>query len=420
MAGRDVQVIRAVATHGERADRIARRHDRNRADGGLHVADAGQRDDHCAEADGLHHLADGGAVEAAADQGVGGPAGDAQEHERGDVRHHRVEADAGEVHVQRLVDIGGHPAEQHVQRPVVAEMADDDRPQRLVAQQQLQWRQFDDHLLGVGATADQRQFLRADGGMLLWPRSDLRHPETKPHEAEGPEDVKHPLPAELHRDERRQRECEQGAGRNAAGVHAHRAGAFRRRKPAADQAVDGRERETLAQPHADPREQQRDESRARREGRHHREQRPRHHAQTQHEFAAEPVGQPAPQELRQDVADEERRQHAALLLGIPVVLLRHGNDGDGDVDAIDVADEHGQKTQADQGVAALPAGGRHRRFSHLPLPCSILLAGCQPFRTAPDAMRSATSAADNPAPNSTSLVCWPSFGAGPLGPTSAV
>ena len=146
------------------------------------------------------------------------------------------------------------------------------------------------------------------------------------------------------------------------------------RQPASEQTVDRRERDAFADAHADARRQQRRKAGGRGERRDQREERPRQHADAEHDLAAEAVGQPSAQHLRREIADEEGREHRPCCLGIPPELRGHRNDRDRHVDAIHVADEHGGERQQHQRVASRPVLRQpqcsgllmHRRAPSLP------------------------------------------------------
>lgn len=75
--------------------------------------------------------------------------------------------------------------------------------------------------------------------------------------------------------------------------------------------------------------------------------RPCDDAERQHVLAAEAVGYVAAGDLREDVSPEEGGLHQTGSRLTPAIVFGHGQDGNGDVDAVAVADDEGEKTEQD-------------------------------------------------------------------------
>ena len=267
------------------------------------------------------------------------------------MRDHREPAHRRVVDPEPLVHERGQPREQDVQRPVAAEVRDDDRPDRRVHEEGSErrrrtrphrWR----------ARLDQGEFLRPYPRMLGGLRRHQALPGDEPQHAHGAEQIERPLPAQPLDDVRRRDEGEYRAERNAAIGAPDRPRALLEGDPAAVDAVDRGKGQRLAHAHRDARGQQDAEaSQGGRRGQH-REQRPQQHADPEHDLSTKAVRQAPAHDLEHQVSHEERGQHGALGPGRPAEILRHGNDRDGNVDAIDVTDEDREKGEPDDHGAA--------------------------------------------------------------------
>ncbi len=91
--------------------------------------------------------------------------------------------------------------------------------------------------------------------------------------------------------------------------------------------------------------------------------------------AADVRGPPAAGELGQQISHEKRGEHPSLRRCVPAVLLRHRQNGVGDVHAVDVADDDRQEAARDEDPAPRPVAGgrrlerrrRHTRLARVPL-----------------------------------------------------
>ena len=82
----------------------------------------------------LHDLAHSGDTDSLLNHGVCHPASNIGSNGHGDPRQYRVEARLHQVEAQHLVVVGRHPGQQDEGAPVVAEMGQDQGPDRPLGQ----------------------------------------------------------------------------------------------------------------------------------------------------------------------------------------------------------------------------------------------------------------------------------------------
>ena len=123
-------MIDRKATRDEGAESAADGHDGNRHPGGFNLTDDHECGGDSAKANGLHQLAYFPHSHAVSDQAIRNVARNIEKEEGSDVGNHCEQANRGIVHSEAFVDERRQPGKQHVQRPVVAEVGDDDCPDR--------------------------------------------------------------------------------------------------------------------------------------------------------------------------------------------------------------------------------------------------------------------------------------------------
>ena len=141
--------------------------------------------------------------------------------------------------------------------------------------------------------------------------------------------------------------------------------------PTTKQRVNRRKRYPFTHAHQDPGHEQGNHATGRRDWREQREQGPEHHPKTQHDLAAVAFSQPAARNLSEQVPNEERRKHTALLFRAPVEIGRHRDDRNGHDHPVHVADEHGNRSQQHDRV---PCGPAVRSSGTHPFTHSLLVA----------------------------------------------
>ena len=139
---------------------------------------------------------------------------------------HRGEGDA-----ESLVDERRQPGQQHVERPVVAEVRDDHCPHRRLGQQPRHggdWVRRPSSVARISASSV-APMVRSSAGDAV----TLSAHGTAQIQSEHSEQIEGPGPAHLLDDDRRHHQREHGAERNAAGVERDGAGALGRAAPSA-------------------------------------------------------------------------------------------------------------------------------------------------------------------------------------------
>ena len=251
--------------------------------------------------------------------------------------------------------IARQPGDEHVERPVVAEVRGNEREhQRRVQQLAPGHRRH-----GARRRRGQQRALgvrdaRIGGGAVVHAAPEGRHP----YKAERAEDVEGRRPAQARGEIGGGHETHDLAERYAAEEPRQRTRALGSRNPAAEELVARRQHRRLAEPEPNARTDQHGHRHCRRGRGEQRKQRPPQHRNSQHPLAAEALRERAARDLKEQVADEKAGEHQALHRLAPVKLLAHGHHGHGEVYPVGVGEKHGGHREGDHHVPAARGGCR--------------------------------------------------------------